>query len=133
MWETGRPVLQTKDGRPEYFPSAYSLIVMLDEADKLFERNIAGRLIRHLGTVGSDLVEHKFGFRVGSSTYDAINRLKGCMEEVLAQGRMMLMVTLDVANAFNTIPWGYVREALKYHEMLPYLSRITCPKSTLRT
>lgn len=123
-WKIGRLVLIKKDGRPADSPSAYRPLVMLDEADKLFERIIAFRLSQHLRSEGPDLSDHQFGFRVGRSTIDAIKHVKTCSEEVIAGGGVMMAVSLDIANAFNTLPWTCVREALKFHEVPPYLSRI---------
>lgn len=123
-WKTGRLVLLKKDGRPADSPSAYRPLVMLNEADKLFERIIAARLVQHLRWEGPDLSDHQFGFRVGRSTIDAINLVKCRSEEVVASGGVMLAVSLDIANAFNTLPWACVREALKYHEVPSYLRRI---------
>ena len=123
-WKTGRLVLLRKDGRPADSPSAYRPLVMLDEVDKLFERVVAGRLIECLGEVGPDLSDSQFGFREGRSTIDAILRVKALSEEVVAAGGVMLAVSLDIANAFNTLPWACIREALRYHEVPPYLRRI---------
>ena len=123
-WKTGRLVLLKKDGRPADSPSAYRPIVLLDEVEKLFERVIAGRLIEHLEGAGPDLSDCQFGFRAGRSTIDAILRVKARSEEVVARGGVVLAVSLDIANAFNTMPWACIREALKYHNVPPYLSRI---------
>lgn len=124
MWKTGRLVLLKKDGRPADSPSAYRPLVMLDEADKLFERVIASRLIQHLRREGPDLSDYQFGFRAGRSTIDAIRLVRARSEEAVASGGVLLAVSLDIANAFNSLPWACVREALKYHEVPPYLSRI---------
>lgn len=124
LWKTGKLVLLRKDGRPADSPSAYRPIVLLDEADKLFERVIAARLVKHLDRVGPNLSEQQFGFRVGRSTIDAIKRVKALSDEAVAQGDVMVAVSLDIANAFNTLPWVCIGEALKYHEAPPYLSRI---------
>ena len=123
-WKTGRLVLLKKDGRPADSPSAYRPLVMLDEVDKLFERIISGRLIEHLVEVGPDLSDRQFGFRGGRSTIDAILSVKALSDEVIAAGGVMLAVSLDIANAFNTLPWSCIREALKYHEVPPYLCQI---------
>lgn len=37
---------------------------------------------------------------------------------------MALAVSLDIANAFNTLPWGKIREALRFHGVPLYLQRI---------
>lgn len=124
LWKTGRLVLLKKEGRPADSPSAYRPIVMLDEADKLFERVIAGRITRHLGETGPNLSDQQFGFRAGRSTLDAIMRIRAYSDEVVAQGGVLLAVSLDIANAFNTMPWACVMEALKFHEVPSYLGRI---------
>lgn len=124
LWKTGRLVLLRKDGRSADSPSAYRPIVMLDEADKLFERVIAGRITRHLGEVGPNLSDQQFGFRVGRSTIDAVRRIQAYSAETVAQGGVLLAVSLDIANAFNTMPWPCVMEALKYHDVPSYLGRI---------
>lgn len=123
-WKTGRLVLLRKDGRPADSPSAYRPLVMLDEADKIFERIIAARLITHLDRVGPDLSDNQFGFRGGRSTIDAIKRVKAYSDETTVQGGVLVAVSLDIKNAFNTIPWACIMEALKYHNVPPYLSRI---------
>ena len=123
-WKTGRLVLIKKDGRPAESPSAYRPIVMLDEAEKILERVIAGRLVEHLDEVGPGLSDNQFGFRAGRSTIDAILRVKARSEEVVARGGVVLAISLDIANAFNTLPWACIREALVYHNVPPYLCRI---------
>ncbi|XP_063367024.1 uncharacterized protein LOC134655491 [Cydia amplana] len=124
IWKTGRLVLLKKDGRPADSPSAYRPIVLLDEADKLFERIICCRLVEHLRGVGPDLSEHQFGFREGRSTVDAVARIKALSDEAVDHGGVLLAVSLDIANAFNTLPWSCIREALKYHKVPPYLCQI---------
>lgn len=41
--------------------------------------------------------------------------------DAVARGGAVLAVTLDIANAFNTLPWNCFREALRYHRMTTYL------------
>lgn len=123
-WKTGKLVLLKKDGRPADSPSAYRPIVLLDEVGKLFERIIAGRLIGHMNCVGPDLDDNQFGFRRGRSTVGAILRVKTAAEEAVSRGEVVLAVSLDIANAFNTLPWSCIREALKYHQIPYYLCRI---------
>ena len=35
--------------------------------------------------------------------------------ETLSLGGVVVAVTLDIANVFNTLPWNCIREALRYH------------------
>lgn len=124
LWKTGKLVLLHKEGRPEDSPSAYRPIVLLDEACKLFERVIAARLVKHLTRVGPDLSDEQYGFRCGRSTLDAIARVRAQAEETVARGEVLLAVSLDITNAFNTLPWACITEALKYHAVPQYLQRI---------
>ncbi|KAJ0169191.1 hypothetical protein K1T71_015318 [Dendrolimus kikuchii] len=106
-WRTGKLVLLRKEGRPADSPSAYRPIVLLDEVGKLFERIIADRLVQHLTSTGPDLADNQFGFRLAG---DAVFR-----------GEVLLAVSLDIANAFNTLPWACVRKALRYFGVPTYL------------
>lgn len=123
-WKEGKLVLLKKDGRPAELPSAYRPIVLLDDTGKLFERVIAARVIRHLHDVGPDLSDSQFGFRENRSTVDAIMRVKSLSEETIALGGVMLAVSLDIANAFNTLPFGCIEEALRFHRLPLYLRRL---------
>ncbi|KAJ0175856.1 hypothetical protein K1T71_009015 [Dendrolimus kikuchii] len=123
-WKTGKLVLLRKEGRPADSPSAYRPIVLLDEVGKLFERIIVDRLVQHLSTTGPDLADNQFGFRTGCSTIDAVMRLRGLAEEAVAQGEVLLAVSLDIANAFNSLPWPCIMEALRYFGVPSYLRHI---------
>ena len=50
--------------------------------------------------------------------------MKALAEEAVAQGGVVMAVSLDIANAFNTLPWSCVKEALKYHRVPQYLQRL---------
>ncbi|XP_037292216.1 uncharacterized protein LOC119188596 [Manduca sexta] len=110
--------------RPAESPSAYRPIVLLDEVCKLFERVVHARLVGHLERIGPDLAACQYGFRRGRSTIHAILRVKALAEDAVARGRVVLAVSLDIANAFNTMPWACINEALRYHEVPPYLRRL---------
>ncbi|KAM3958882.1 putative 115 kDa protein in type-1 retrotransposable element R1DM [Aphomia sociella] len=123
-WKTGRLVLLRKPGRPVESPSAYRPLVLLDETSKLFERVLSRRLVRHLNEVGPELSQVQFGFREGRSTIDAIERVKALSEEVVSQRGVLLAVSLDIENAFNTLPSATIVEALRYHGVPQYLRQI---------
>jgi hypothetical protein len=122
-WKAGKLVLLRKEGRPADSPSAYRPIVLLDEASKLLERVVAARLNRHLEGIGPDLSDHQFGFRRGRSTIDAIARVRTLAEEAVAQGEVVLAVSLDIANAFNSLPWACITAALRHHAVPEYLRK----------
>lgn len=89
--------------------------MLLNEAGKLFERIIAVRLVEHLSRTGPDLMECQFGFRKGRSTVDAIRRVGAFAGRAVSQGGVAVAVSLDIANAFNTLPWGKIEEAMVFH------------------
>jgi len=71
--------------------------------------------------VGPDLNDCQFGFREGRSTVDAILRVRALSHEAICRGGVALAVSLDIANAFNTLPWESIRRALGYHRVPPYM------------
>ncbi|KAL0895255.1 hypothetical protein ABMA27_011409 [Loxostege sticticalis] len=124
-WKTGRLVLLRKQGRPADSPSGFRPLVVLDEAGKLLERIIANRIVRHLETVGPDLSDCQYGFRRGRSTIHAILRVKSVAQIAVSQGEVVLVVSLDITNAFNTLPWTCILEALRFHG--PPGDTVRCP------
>ena len=94
---------------------------MLDKAGKLFERIIAARLGQHLSRDGLDLAANQFGFREGRSTIDAILQVKALSDQVTSGGGVLIAVSLEISNAFNTLPWEQISRALEYHRVPPYL------------
>lgn len=55
------------------------------------------------------------------STTDAIVRLRSLIEEDERRKGVALAVSLDIANAFNSLPWGKMEEALESHSVPPYV------------
>lgn len=114
-----------KEDKPKNSPSAYRPICLLGEIGKLFERIIANRLVVHMNrNEESALSPEQFGFRQGKSTVDAIERLKMVTENLTSGGEIALATSLDVANAFNSIPWKVIAKALKDKETLIYLYNV---------
>jgi hypothetical protein len=104
-------------------PKIYRPICLLNESAKLFERIIAGRINKYLRDSGS-LSENQFGFMEGRSTIDAIMRLKDIVLENSLMGRNVVLVSFDIANAFNSISWPVIQEALLEMNFPSYLVRI---------
>jgi hypothetical protein len=124
LWKDGALFLIKKDGRPPEDPSAYRPIVLLDETGKLFERIVASRLTQHIKEVGPDFSTCQYGFRAGRSTIDALADLRHLVSDATARREMVLAVSLDIANAFNSLPFGVIIEALLYHGVPSYLRRL---------
>ncbi|XP_072949830.1 uncharacterized protein [Epargyreus clarus] len=124
VWRRAKLVLVHKLGKPRDSPSAYRPICLLDEAGKLFERIISSRISHHLACHGPDLSENQFGFRRQRSTMDAILRVRTLSERAISQGRVVLAVSLDIVNAFNSLPWSAIMEGLSVHAVPSYLREV---------
>ncbi|XP_025161631.1 uncharacterized protein LOC112590116 [Harpegnathos saltator] len=125
VWGRANVVLLRKEGKPEDSPSAYLPICLLDEAGKLFERIIAARPKRHMSREGPDLGDGQYGFREGRSTVDAVLHLKSLSGAIVSEGRVAVAISLDIANAFNTLPWDRVVQAMRsYFRFPPYLTAV---------
>lgn len=101
---------------------------MLDTAGKLLERLIRARLTTAIKAAG-DLHEKQYGFRSGRSTVDAIREVceavKRAEDHNHFSRRVVLLVTLDVRNAFNSVRWSDMLEALDRDFRVPkYLLRM---------
>lgn len=105
VWKKARLVLLPKEKKEAGDPSSYRLLCLLDEAGKILERIIVGRLVRFLSRKGCGLHDGQFGFREGRSTIDTVERLKTFSEDIVGDGEVALAVSLDIANAFNILPW----------------------------
>ncbi|CAH2228620.1 jg3750, partial [Pararge aegeria aegeria] len=124
LWKEGKLCLIRKEGRPLDSAPAYRPIVLLSETGKLLEKIIVNRLNEHIDSVGPGLSDAQFGFREGRSTLDALEALKHLSTEEIERGRVVLAVSLDVRNAFNSLPFETLLEALKYHRVPLYLRRL---------
>lgn len=81
----------------------------LDDAGKLLERILATRIGQHLRRVNPDLSNAQFGFR------------KGAVTKPVTGGGVLLVMSSDIANAFNSLPFNCIRKALQYHGVPRYL------------
>ena len=55
---------------------------------------------------------------------DAVNRIREISRAMVSQGGVALVVSLDIDNAFNTILWNGILEALEFFEVPPYIIRV---------
>lgn len=124
-WKEGRLCLIPKAGRALDSASSVRPVVLLNEAGKALERILASRLVRHLeGGSGPGLSEFQFGFRARRSTIDAFKRLRAVTGEAEHRREVVVAVSLDIANAFNSLPHSVIREALNFFGVPPYLRRL---------
>ena len=78
----------------------------------------------HHTSNAEDLARSQDGFRAGRSTIDAILRVRELTEEVTNQGGVVLAVSFDIVNAFNTLRWNRIREALVHHKIFLQLRKV---------
>ncbi|XP_070530002.1 uncharacterized protein [Cardiocondyla obscurior] len=123
-WKEAKLILLRKEGKDEKSPSAYRPICLLDEVGKIYERIIVNRLVQHLSRQGPNLNGAQFGFREGLSTVDAILCVRAFTEEFTAQGGGVLAISIDISNAFNSLPWDRIKESLRHHRVPQYLVRV---------
>lgn len=127
-WKIQRLVLIDKAKNNVSATRSFRPLCMLDTSGKLFEKMIKPRLSAAIAEAG-DLSERQHGFRKGRSTIGAIREV---MEAATAtqQGNhysrpVVVLMTLDVENAFNTANWQNILTAIddKFH-VPEYLSTI---------
>lgn len=121
-WKKQRLTLISKGkGDPES-PAAYRPLCMLDTAGKLYERLLKPRLKTAVET-GGGLSDRQHGFRPGRSTLGAIQDVVSTVERAQKGNHysksIVLLVTLDVRNAFNSVRWIDIIETLQTRYKIP--------------
>lgn len=119
-------VLLPKTGKPPGDPSAYRPICLINTIAKAMESIINLRLTTELEELNK-LSEKQYGFRKKRSTIAAINEVLHKAEEEQLKTKytrnLLLLILLDVKNAFNSLNWGIINEALENKGISPYLRR----------
>lgn len=115
-WKTATLVLLRKGDKPLELPSSYRPLCLINSTGKLFERMIKGRILQHLQQQTHGISPSQFGFTKGRSTTQAIKAVMDIVERVgsgqLYNRKLCTLVSLDVANAFNSAPWDKIDEAM---------------------
>ncbi|KAL6418884.1 hypothetical protein ACFW04_014179 [Cataglyphis niger] len=100
-------------------------ICLLNETGKALERIIVDRMKQYMEeNPCADLSPWQFGFREGKSTHDAINHVKVVAGAAMSEGGFTVGVSIDICNAFNSVPWSTIRQALINKRFPDYLTRI---------
>ena len=88
------------------------------------------RIWEHLSQVGFNILEGQFRFRAEKSAIEAIDRVVSLARSAVSpggggvEGRMALAMSLDIVNAFNSLPWTRIHQALRRHEVPMYIRNI---------
>lgn len=103
-------------------------ICLIDEISKTFERILTERINAWMEKRIEDrfytLSNNQFGFRKNKSTVDVLIKVRKYIEEETCRGSVVIAISLDIKNAFNSIPWACIRGALYWKRFPRYLKRI---------
>lgn len=127
-WKEQKLVLISKGKGDPNSPSSYRPLCMLDTAGKLLERLLKPRLEEAIRSAGG-LSKRQYGFRPGKSTMGALKDVVDAVEASQQKNPftrpVVLLATLDVRNAFNSLRWNDVLKALEEKFNAPaYLMRM---------
>lgn len=122
-WKRGRLVLLRKGTKPVGEPSSYRPICLLNDVGKLFEFLLVRRVEAHLEERGS-LSDNQYGFRRGMSTIDAASVLRKKAISAVNRYDMCVAISLDIRNAFNSIGWTHIMDAMRKWEVPLCLIRL---------
>lgn len=131
-WKRARIVLLRKGQKPLGIPSTYRPVCLLCDTGKVLESLLARRLQEHIDTRGG-LCPNQYGFRKGASTDDAVRALNEKLRAATSRGEFAVAISLDIKNAFNTITWSKVMDALRTWDVPQYLRRMFKSYFTGRT
>lgn len=101
----------TEDGLPKARP-----ICLIDKVGKALKQIIVERIYDWIEERKKDrfyvLCNNQYGFRKNRSTIDVLAKVRGYIEEETREGNTVIAISLDVKNAFNSIPWRSIRRLL---------------------
>lgn len=120
-WKLAKVIFLPKGGKSPQDPSAYRPLCLLNTLSKLYEGLIRLRLEIEI-EAGGGLSSRQYGFRKGKSTIQAIEAVIKTKED--AEDKWVVLVTLDVKNAFNTAMWNLVIGELKRRKVSEYLIQV---------
>lgn len=100
-------------------------ICLLNEIEKIFERILTSHMKAMMDSGPElNLSDHQYGFRTRRSTCDALRFVVNNICAATENGSYAVAVSLDIRNAFNSIPWIHIRQALEQRGFPNYLRRI---------
>jgi len=113
--------LISKLGEPEGLPSSNRPLCLLSDVGKILETLLVNRMERFMVGSGIGLSDRQFGFRKNRCTDDAFRVLHGNAVNARDARGYAVAVSLDIRNAFNSVPWEVIHEALERMGFPPYI------------
>lgn len=128
LWKRATLLLLKKGDKPANSPSSYRPLSLLDVEGKLYEQLLVARLKAELKKNG-DLSDRQYGFRQGRQTVDAVRRVLSLADEAgnyaSRNRRICAVVTIDVRNAFNSIPREAILDSIRKRQISEGLIAVT--------
>lgn len=129
-WKLAKLVLIPKAKNDESDTPKARPICLIDDIGKCLEKIIVERIGNWMeymverGLAFAAVGRNQYGFRKNRSTIDALNRIKEIVEMARKEGDTTVMISVDIENAFNSIPWSEIRKMLRRKRVPMYLIKI---------
>lgn len=124
-WKGAILVLIPKSNSPAGPMPKARPICLLNEIGKVLEKVLAERMTSWMNeNPRCNLADNQYGFREGRSTCDAILRVQQLATGSIREGKYVMGVSLDIKNAFNSIPWTRILDAPERNGFPSYIRRI---------
>lgn len=120
VWKTATLVLIPKPVDPGV-PPKYRPICLLNDIGKAFERIIATRISSAVQELGGGFSDHQFGFREGLSTLEALFAVHNYVTKARDSRQYVVAISLDIKNAFNSLPWDITLAQMRRKRIPDYL------------
>ncbi|GIX83497.1 probable RNA-directed DNA polymerase from transposon BS [Caerostris darwini] len=123
IWKWARIVLIPKEGRTLNHPQDFRPICILPCWGKVLDKVITERLAYHL-ECGKLLHDLQYGFRKQRSTINALQHIKDFILSARNKKHHTCLVSIDMANAFNSVDWSLLKGKIAILPIPDYLKRI---------
>ncbi len=123
VWKTGNVIWIPKEGKDMYLASGYRPITLLSTIGKCLEKIVGNRIAQHL-KINEQLSIRQFGFTKGKGTEDALAQLLTDVEKLSEMHNFVMVISIDVEAAFDTIRWDHLMKELRKYQMPAYLKKI---------
>lgn len=124
-WKKAKLVMIPKEDRPVDGIPKVCPICLLNNIGKNFEHIIMYRLREVMNDNAlAALSARQFGFCEGKSTIDALQFVITLVRAAFDRVEYVIAVSLDIRNAFNSLPWSVINEAMVRKRFPVYLCRI---------
>ncbi|GIX87699.1 reverse transcriptase domain-containing protein [Caerostris darwini] len=123
IWKIARIALIKKENKELNHPSHFRPICLLPCWGKVLDKAIAERLSYHLER--DNLIhDYQFGFRKKRSTITALENILKFHSAAEESKHMTCLISLDMANAFNSVDWELLMHKINLLKIPSYLKAI---------